>query len=85
LFQKQDDDYREEILPARVRARVSVEAGRAMGWERWVGDEGDIIGIHDRFGASAPGPVVMQNFGFTAENVAARVAAVVERVNGVRA
>jgi len=85
LFEKQDDAYREEILPARVRARVSVEAGQTTGWERWVGDEGDMVGIHGRFGASAPGPVVMQHLGFTAEHVAGRVAAVVERVNGVRA
>ena len=55
-----------------------------MGWRRWVGDDGDCIGIDGRFGASAPGKVVIENLGFTPENVAARVEAVVERLSGVR-
>ena len=72
------------MLPPAARARVSVELGTTMGWRRWVGDDGDCMGIDGRFGASAPGKVVIENLGFTPENVAARVEAVVERLSGVR-
>ena len=68
LFQSQPDDYRESVLPWKVRARVSVEAGTTIGWERYTGFDGAIIGI-DRYGASAPGDIVMDNLGFTVENV----------------
>jgi transketolase len=85
LFEQQDEAYRNEVLPADVRARLSVEAGQTVGWERWIGEDGDIIGIHDRFGSSAPGAVVLEKLGFTAENVAGRVSALVERLSGVRA
>jgi transketolase len=85
LFEKQDEAYREEVLPERVRARVSVEAGETLGWQRWVGDDGETIGIHNRFGASAPGSTVLREYGFTAENVAARVRELVDRLSGVRA
>ena len=68
LFEDQDEEYRDAVLPPSVRARVAVEAGATLGWERWVGAEGQVIGI-DRFGASAPGDVVMREFGFTVENV----------------
>ena len=60
--------YREAVLPPHVRARVSVEAASPFGWERHVGRDGAIIGV-DRFGASAPGPVVMREYGFTAEHI----------------
>ncbi|HVM70098.1 MAG TPA: transketolase [Gaiellaceae bacterium] len=80
LFAEQPRDYREEVLPPDVRARLSVEAGITLGWERWVGDAGDSVGI-DRFGASAPGGEVLQRLGFTAENVAARATALLERVS----
>ena len=68
LFQSQPDDYKEAVLPWKVRARVSVEAGTTIGWERYTGFDGATIGI-DRYGASAPGDVVMANLGFTVENV----------------
>jgi transketolase len=68
LFAAQDDAYRESVLPKRIKARVTVEAGSPLGWQRWAGDEGAIIGL-ERFGASAPGDVVLQNLGFTAEHV----------------
>jgi transketolase len=68
-FEAQDQAYRDEILPPTVRRRVSVEAGVSLGWERWVGDEGAIIGL-DHFGASAPGATILREFGFTAERVA---------------
>jgi transketolase len=61
------------LLPS-IRARLSVEAGASQGWHRYVGDRGDVLGV-DRFGASAPGDVVMREYGFTAENVCKRVLA----------
>ncbi len=68
LFEAQPASYRQAVLPPAVTARVAIEAGRSMGWERYVGLDGRIIGI-DRFGASAPGGTNMEKFGFTAENV----------------
>jgi transketolase len=82
-FAEQDDGYRDSILPPSVRARVSVEAGSPFGWERWTTDDGDQVAM-TTFGASAPQPDLYQHFGFTAENVAARGRAVLERV-GARA
>jgi transketolase len=79
LFEAQPQAYRDAILPPSVRARVSVEAGSPLGWERYAGPEGAIIGVR-RFGASAPGPVVMREFGFTAEHVANAAKAVLARV-----
>ena len=79
LFAAQPPDYRDDVIPPDVRARVSVEAGIAAGWERWIGDAGTSVSI-DRFGASAPGDEVLANLGFTPENVAARAAALLERV-----
>jgi len=69
LFDAQDEAYRESVLPASVRARVSVEAGVSLGWERWTGDGGAIVAI-DHFGVSAPGPTIFERFGFSAERVA---------------
>ncbi len=71
-FSEESNEYRESVLPSSIKARVSVEAGATMGWERWVGDEGTVIGI-DRFGASAPGDVLTEKFGFTPERVAKAV------------
>jgi transketolase len=68
LFEAQDSDYREAVLPGAVRARVAVEAGSPFGWERYVGDGGAIIGI-DHFGASAPANVLYREFGITVDNV----------------
>jgi transketolase len=72
LFEAQPQAYRDEVLPPGVRVRVSVEAGSPFGWERYVGRDGAIIGVN-RFGASAPGPVVMREYGFTADHVMAEV------------
>ena len=74
LFDAQDQAYRDEVLPPSVAARVSVEAGITMGWDRWVGPAGRAIGI-DHFGASAPAEELFERFGFSAENVAAHVEA----------
>ncbi|MFN2431736.1 MAG: transketolase C-terminal domain-containing protein, partial [Gemmatimonadota bacterium] len=68
LFEAQPEDYRAEVLPRDVTARVSVEAGSPLGWERYVGRDGVIVGI-DRFGASAPGDVVLEKLSFNPENV----------------
>ncbi|HLA15916.1 MAG TPA: transketolase [Candidatus Limnocylindrales bacterium] len=68
-FDAQDEAYRESVLPAALRKRVSVEAGVHLGWERWVGDEGAIIGL-DRFGASAPAATIFTELGFTVDRVA---------------
>ncbi len=79
LFAEQPADYRDEVLPADVSARLSVEAGISLGWKQWVGDRGDSLAI-DGFGASAPGNEVLERFGFTPDNVAARAQALLERV-----
>jgi transketolase len=73
LFAQQDEAYRETVLPADVRARVSIEAGATFGWHRWIGDRGIAIGL-DHFGTSAPAAAIAAEFGFTPEAVA-RVAA----------
>ena len=68
FFEKQPREYREAVLPPDVRARLSIEAGATLGWKRWVGDGGGSIGL-DRFGASAPGEVVLRELGFTVDHV----------------
>jgi transketolase len=75
-FEAADQAYRDEVLPPDVRKRVSVEVGVPLGWERWVGDEGAIIGL-DHFGASAPAGTIFEHFGFTTERVAEVARAVV--------
>jgi transketolase len=71
LFDAQPQEYRDAVLSPFIRARLSVEAGISQGWNKYVGDQGDILGL-DRFGASAPGKVVFEKFGFTVDNVVAR-------------
>jgi transketolase len=68
LFDEQSAEYRESVLPAAVTKRLSVEAGTTFGWARYVGSAGASIGT-DTFGASAPGGILMEKFGFTVENV----------------
>ncbi|MEI7742178.1 MAG: transketolase [Chloroflexota bacterium] len=67
-FEAQDQAYRESVLPPSVRKRVTVEAGISLGWERYAGDEGAILGV-DRYGASAPAPKIFEAFGLTVANV----------------
>jgi transketolase len=69
LFEQQDDQYRESVLPKSIGARVTVEAGTTFGWDRWAGPEGEMIGISHRYGASAPGEEVMKRLGFRTEHV----------------
>jgi transketolase len=78
LFEAQPTAYRDAVLPPSVTARLAVEPGATMSWWRWVGLEGDILGL-DRFGASAPGTTVLKEFGFTADNIAARARALLGR------
>jgi transketolase len=68
LFEEQTEDYREEVLPKSIGQRLAIEAGVRQGWDRYVGNDGDVISL-DRFGASAPGDVALKNLGFNVENV----------------
>jgi transketolase len=77
LFEEQSAGYRSSVLPAGV-PKLAVEAGTTVGWWKYVGLDGDVIGL-DRFGASAPGPKVLAELGFSAENVAARAKKLVGR------
>ena len=77
LFEAQDADYRDEVLPREVRARLAVEPGATISWGKWVGLDGDVIGL-DRFGASAPGTTVLEKLGFTTENIIARAQALLQ-------
>jgi transketolase len=79
LFEQQPPSYRDEVLPPSITARVAIEAASPLGWERWVGLEGDVIGLN-RFGASAPYTDVYDHLNFTADYVAQRAREVLERV-----
>jgi len=76
LFAAQSREYREKVLPETTKAKLAVEAGVSMGWERWVGEKGAVIGI-DRFGASAPAEIVYRELGMTVENIVARALSLV--------
>jgi transketolase len=76
LFAEQDEAYQDMVLPPEVTARVAVEQAATLGWERWTGDQGTIIGMRS-FGASGPGAAVREHFGFTAQAVADAVRALV--------
>ena len=78
LFDAQPQGYRDEVLPPAVTARLAVELGVAQGWERYVGDAGDMVGI-DRFGASAPADVLLREYGFTVDSICSRARALLVR------
>ena len=78
LFEKQDASYREQVLPAAIRKRLAVEAGSPLGWHKYVTDEGDILAM-TRFGESAPAEDLYKEFGFTVENVVAKVKALLKK------
>ena len=78
LFEAQPAAYRDSVLPSEVDARLAIEPGVAQGWWKWVGERGDVIGL-DRYGASAPGTLVLEKLGFTAENIVNRAHALLER------
>jgi transketolase len=77
-FEQQDAAYKESVIPKSVKKRLGIEMGSSFGWHRYTGDEGDVLAI-DQFGASAPGEKVMKEYGFTVENVVARVKALLEK------
>lgn len=68
LFEEQPKSYRDEVLPPTVRKRIAIEAGASLGWYKYVGMEGEVIGV-DRFGASAPGKLVLEKFGIGVDNL----------------
>ncbi len=78
FFNDMPEEYREKVLPKNITARIAVEAGVPMGWERYVGTDGAVIGI-DHFGASAPGGTLMEKFGFTVENVVSKALEILKR------
>jgi transketolase len=78
LFEEQGDAYRESVLPPSITARVAVEAGATLGWWRWVGDRGSVVGL-DRFGASAPAEVNFEKLGFTPARLVEEVKRLVSR------
>ncbi|MGO8821957.1 MAG: transketolase [Desulfomonilaceae bacterium] len=78
LFEKQPREYIDQVLPPQIQARLAVEAGSSLGWEKWVGSRGKMISI-DKFGASAPGSVVLSHYGFNVENVVEKALELVQK------
>ena len=78
FFEEQSEAYRKKVLPPVVETRLAVEAGAALGWYKYVGLKGDVIGI-DRFGASAPAKVLFEKFGFTVDSIVARAKKLLKR------
>ena len=83
LFEAQSDEYQEEVLPESVTARLSIELGISLGWERWVGAKGASLSV-DHFGASAPYETVLKEFGFTVENAVAIAQSLVKDPKGTQ-
>ena len=81
LFDQQSQEYKSEVLPESLQTRLVVEAASSYGWHRYAGSEGDILSI-DEFGSSAPGPVMMEKYGFTPENVVERAKRLVKKRSG---
>ncbi|MRX70696.1 transketolase [Bacillus lacus] len=77
-FEKQSQEYKDSVLPKSVKKRLGIEMASPLGWERYTGDEGEVLGIRT-FGASAPGEKIMKEYGFTADNVAAKVKAMLSK------
>jgi transketolase len=79
LFDAQPQDYRDEVLPPDVSGRLAVEMGVAQGWHRYIGDDGEMLGV-ERFGASAPADVLLREYGFTVDNVVWRARGLLARL-----
>jgi transketolase len=77
LFEAQGPEYQEAVLPHAVTARLAIEPGVSMSWWQWVGSDGEVLGL-DRFGASAPGPTVLEKLGFSVENITTRARALLD-------
>ncbi|WP_026574991.1 transketolase [Bacillus sp. UNC438CL73TsuS30] len=73
-FEAQSKEYKDSVLPKNVKKRLGIEVGASLGWHKYVGDEGDVLAI-DKFGASAPGEKIMEEYGFTVNNVVTRLKA----------
>ena len=78
LFEAQTEEYRDKVLPPGVCVRIAVEAGVSQGWHHYVGDYGEVISV-DKFGASAPGPVMMREYGFTVEHICEKALALMKK------
>jgi transketolase len=78
LFDQQPEEYREFVIPSSVKARVVIEAGSPMGWSKYAGPMGQIIGL-DRFGASAPYQDIYEHLGFTTDNVVLRALEAIDK------
>jgi len=83
LFEQQSQQYRDAVLPPEVLPRLAVEAASPLGWRRYVGDHGDVIGV-ERFGASAPGDRVMKEYGFSVDNVCEHARSLVKNIERVQ-
>jgi transketolase len=81
LFEEQDKSYREKVLPPGVKKRLAIEAGTPLGWQKWVGGEGDVIGV-ETYGASAPAEIIFEKYGFSVESVVKRALALVGKSGG---
>ncbi|MBO0962905.1 transketolase [Neobacillus sp. MM2021_6] len=77
-FDQQSQEYKDSVLPKTVKKRLGLEVGASFGWHKYTGDEGDVLAI-DKFGASAPGEKIMEEYGFSVNNVVARVKALLEK------
>lgn len=77
-FEKQSKEYKDSVIPKSVKKRLGIEMGSSLGWHRYVGDEGEVLAI-DTFGASAPGEKIMEEYGFSVNNVVARVKALLQQ------
>ncbi|MBT2642427.1 transketolase [Bacillus sp. ISL-41] len=77
-FEQQSKEYKESVIPKSVKKRLGIEMGSSLGWHRYVGDEGEVLAI-DTFGASAPGEKILEEYGFSVNNVVARVKALLEQ------
>ena len=77
LFEQQTDAYKDEVFPAHL-PKLAIEAGATLGWWKWVGRHGQVIGL-DRFGASAPGTKALEELGFSTENVVKQAKLIIER------
>jgi transketolase len=77
-FEQQSQEYKNSVLPKNVKKRLGIEVGSSFGWHKYTGDEGDVLAI-DTFGASAPGEKIMEEYGFSVNNVVARVKALLQK------
>ncbi|MBC6949581.1 transketolase, partial [candidate division KSB1 bacterium] len=78
LFEAQSQNYKDEVLPPAVKARLAVESGVAQGWHKYIGEQGATLTIDNRYGASAPVAEVMKAYGFSPENIAAKARALLQ-------